>query len=83
MNIERTKIAMMNSKQTTSAESNVDSSCAHPATSRKSKKAYETPELIFYGDVRDVTLGPTVGSGESGCESFLERGPATLPCPFP
>ncbi len=46
-------------------------------------KPYQTPELIFYGDVRDVTLGPTVGSGESNCESFLMAGPATEPCPFP
>ena len=29
---------------------------------------YETPRLIHYGDVRDVTLGPTVGIGESGNE---------------
>jgi len=47
----------------------------------KPLKPYETPELICYGDVRDVTLGPTVGTGESGCE-VLAPGPATLPCPF-
>ncbi len=29
---------------------------------------YETPVLRCYGDVRDVTLGPTVGIGESGNE---------------
>lgn len=45
------------------------------------KKGYETPELICYGDVRDVTLGPTVGTGESGC-AVLAVGPPTLPCPF-
>ena len=27
---------------------------------------YEKPVLKCYGDVRDVTLGPTVGLGESG-----------------
>ncbi len=32
------------------------------------KKGYETPVLAYYGDVRDVTLGPTVGIGESGNE---------------
>lgn len=47
----------------------------------KSLKAYETPELICYGDVRDITLGPTIGTGESGCD-VLAPGPATLPCPF-
>lgn len=27
---------------------------------------YETPLLVHFGDVRDVTLGPTLGIGESG-----------------
>ncbi|MCH2191920.1 MAG: lasso RiPP family leader peptide-containing protein [Gammaproteobacteria bacterium] len=27
---------------------------------------YETPRLIHYGDVRDVTLGGSLGIGESG-----------------
>lgn len=31
-----------------------------------SEKPYETPVLISYGDVRDVTLGGTLGFGESG-----------------
>jgi len=30
------------------------------------RKAYETPRLLCYGDVRDVTLGGTLGEGESG-----------------
>ena len=29
-------------------------------------KRYETPVLIAYGDVRDITLGGTLGMGESG-----------------
>jgi len=29
-------------------------------------KPYETPVLIAYGDVRDITLGGTLGMGESG-----------------
>jgi len=29
-------------------------------------KQYETPVLIVYGDVRDITLGGTLGFGESG-----------------
>ncbi len=32
------------------------------------KQAYESPVLINHGDVRDITLGPTVGIGESGNE---------------
>lgn len=27
---------------------------------------YQKPVLVVYGDVRDVTLGPTLGGGESG-----------------
>ena len=28
--------------------------------------AYQKPKLTCYGDVRDITLGPTPGLGESG-----------------
>ena len=42
---------------------------------------YETPVLVSYGDVRDVTLGPTGGVGESGCE-FERRANSGAPiCP--
>lgn len=42
--------------------------------------AYEKPVLIAYGDVRDVTLGPTAGFGESGCT--LDRRPGNpVDCP--
>ena len=34
----------------------------------KSHRAYQKPVLIAYGDVRDVTLGPTEGLAESGAE---------------
>jgi hypothetical protein len=30
------------------------------------KKPYSTPKLQIYGDIRDLTLGPTPGNGESG-----------------
>ncbi len=30
------------------------------------KKTYRKPVLTCHGDVRDLTLGPTRGSGESG-----------------
>lgn len=43
-------------------------------------RSYETPRLIVYGDVRDVTLGPTPGIGESGCE-FDRRAGSPLECP--
>lgn len=32
----------------------------------QSAKPYETPVLVCYGDVRDITLGGTLGFGESG-----------------
>jgi hypothetical protein len=43
-------------------------------------RGYEKPVLIFYGDVRDVTLGPTPGLGESGCE-FQRQAGSPLSCP--
>ncbi len=67
-----------NQDQTSTIDDSID--CKLSAKSMP-KKGYETPELICYGDVRDVTLGPTVGTGESGC-AVLAVGPPTLPCPF-
>jgi len=32
---------------------------------------YEKPVLICYGDVRDITLGPSPGFGESGAGVFF------------
>ncbi|GHA07600.1 hypothetical protein GCM10008090_16780 [Arenicella chitinivorans] len=46
-----------------------------------SKKPYEKPALVCYGDVRDVTLGPTLGGGESGCEGVFRVGPGGCPIP--
>lgn len=45
-------------------------------------KLYEKPVLVAYGDVRDITLGPTVGGGESGCEGLFRPGGGGCP-PFP
>lgn len=33
---------------------------------RKPRRDYRKPRLIPRGDVRDVTMGPTPGVGESG-----------------
>ncbi|MFK7955102.1 MAG: lasso RiPP family leader peptide-containing protein [Lysobacterales bacterium] len=33
---------------------------------RDTRKPYQQPKLTPRGDVRDVTLGPTPGVGESG-----------------
>jgi len=38
-------------------------------------KAYQTPVLVAYGDVRDITLGPTNGEGESGAALFFRVPP--------
>ena len=47
-----------------------------PAKS-EAKLVYSKPVLTCYGDVRDITLGPTGGFGESGCIST--RRPGTPP----
>ena len=46
------------SLQTTVEAKSVDDQC------------YEKPVLICYGDVRDITLGPSPGAGESGAGFF-------------
>lgn len=35
-------------------------------TAQPAKKPYSAPVLTCYGDVRDITLGPSIGVGESG-----------------
>ena len=45
-------------------------------------KPYSKPVLTCYGDVRDVTLGPTPGFGESGCACDRKPG-AGGGCPAP
>jgi hypothetical protein len=40
----------------------------------KPRRLYQAPELISYGDVRDITMGPTVGFGESGGGPFCSEG---------
>jgi hypothetical protein len=47
------------------------------ATNRSSirhdtKKKYSKPELTFRGDIRDVTLGGSFGSGESGAPTVFK-----------
>ncbi len=37
-----------------------------PAPVLAASKRYQKPHLIHHGDVRDVTMGPTPGPGESG-----------------
>lgn len=47
-----------------------------PFENRKSshgKAAYRTPTLKVYGDIRDVTLGGTPGSGESGMAMGVKK----------
>lgn len=33
---------------------------------RRPRRPYRPPQLRLFGDVRDVTLGPSPGAGESG-----------------
>ena len=44
---------------------------ADVSISEGATKMYEKPVLIAYCDVRDITLGPTVGEGESGAALFF------------
>jgi len=39
------------------------------------KKPYTAARLRTYGDIRDLTLGPTPGIGESGSPGTLRAGP--------
>jgi len=38
---------------------------------QESHDRYEKPVLVCYGDVRDITLGPSPGFGESGAGVFF------------
>ena len=40
---------------------------------KASVRRYEAPQLVCYGDVRDVTLGGSIGLGESGSTPFDPR----------
>ncbi len=37
-----------------------------PQAAPAPKRPYQPPHLIVYGDLRDLTMGPSTGSGESG-----------------
>jgi hypothetical protein len=43
----------------------------HVVAGEVALKPYSTPRLVRYGDVRDVTLGPSPGLGESGAPGVL------------
>lgn len=43
------------------------------------KKAYHKPLLTIVGDVRGLTLGPTIGTGESGGSATYRGGPMMDP----
>lgn len=44
----------------------VSSTLAADAQEDGPKKTYRRPRLTLWGDLRDVTLGPSPGVGESG-----------------
>jgi len=68
----------MNSEVNKSAQSDKQNNLSE-ALCPTVKKPYETPVLICHGDVRDITLGPTFGAGESGCEVIRRVGPGGCP----
>lgn len=49
-------------------------SSTHAAASHEElpKKAYRRPRLTLWGDLRDVTLGPSPGVGESGTPGMFK-----------
>jgi hypothetical protein len=42
------------------------------AQEKHPKKAYRRPRLTLWGDLRDVTLGPSPGVGESGAPGMFK-----------
>jgi hypothetical protein len=42
------------------------------AQEERPKKAYRRPRLTLWGDLRDVTLGPSPGVGESGAPGMFK-----------
>ena len=34
------------------------------------RKVYHQPQIIILGDLRTLTLGGTIGTGDSGCEDL-------------
>ena len=39
----------------------------------KNKRVYLKPQLVCYGDVRDITLGGSPGGGDSGSPTTRRR----------
>ena len=56
-------------------ESGLRETCDSPMAEKAPVRQYEVPELVCYGDVRDVTLGGSIGLGESGSTPFDPRRP--------
>jgi len=63
------------SNQLKDVSNNADHTLTGECEVRGLKKAYETPVLVHHGDVRDITLGPTIGIGESGNELGFRNPP--------
>lgn len=69
----------MKNKQTNTINADIEITQSEGIATQESasvqhqKRHYTTPRLTCYGDVRDITLGPTIGVGESGNE--LQRRP--------
>ena len=62
---------MTNSKNIDKCDSSVGAKINQQSEESESILVYEKPELICYGDVRDITLGPSPGTGESGAGTFF------------
>lgn len=50
------------------AEPSEKTASSHDVVSQTACRVYASPKLTLLGDLRDLTLGGSVGSGESGNE---------------
>jgi len=64
---------MKDQSESNQANSEASAGEQEAANLTPAKKAYEAPVLMIYGDVRDLTLGGSLGIGESGAETFLRN----------
>lgn len=58
--------------QRDSTVSTAASAATEPASPASPRKPYRRPRLVLWGDLRDVTLGPSPGVGESGTPGMFK-----------
>lgn len=56
----------MDSQRVSTTNQQLAESPVGPDGKARPKKPYRRPQLLLWGDLRDLTLGPSPGIGESG-----------------